>query len=1225
MYELNSLAAAMYAELDILCAVIILMAGIVASLYFKFIKKKVKPVIKVIGLLYIIFLLVDAFWVIGEYKRTISVSLSCFYNAVYFIALIAAAALWLIYTARRLEYKWSGSKWFLISVSIPALAICFLAASAIKTQLLFYINEQIKYDRGPMFFLFPVVNYGYMLISAALCFVRAFDKSEERETRITALVMAAYSVPILAAGLSQTVTGVNFSCLGYTVSVIILFAFKIIQMAMSHKKTIALEESERKEASSLISSLNEDYSELLLVNLTTGDEVAYRLDEDIRRRIIPDTKNVFEKASAFADSFIIPEDRQKYIDAMDIDKIREGIKNNKPYIIRYRSGFKGDLEWYETRIVHHDSEDNSEWAVFGLRNCTSEVEEAQHRAEELREIEQKKALEERYNIISILSENYTGLFYVNAGDKTVEVLATTEETRSIIDKGKYDEKYVSEAIEKFSQLYVHPDDRRFIAEINSCESLRRILSGTKQYRLVFRRKSGDDYKYCQLDIGKSENAEDEANNIAVGFTEVDAQYRSQLSKERYLAVIMGIADDFESIEYVPILENKLDDAAEQIRTSERFIREIPEIVDEPIYTKRLDLMLNKVSYGPDRDKFYDETRRETILEHLEKENVYFVNVRAEFDGKDEYFQFKFAADRNPEGKIIGFMVGIHSIDNEFKRQMELREGVEKLVGLQTEELAEKNKALYKTNEKIIALLGGLVEGRDEVSGRHIQRVKRFTNVLACAVMKNLPEYDLNMNRVNLITIVSPLHDIGKIAIPDQILNKPGKLSEEEFEIMKTHCEKGSEMLSPLADNWDEEYANACLEICFSHHERWDGSGYPRGLEADEIPISAQIVAIADCFEALTSKRPYKDAIDAEKSFEMIVNGECGAFSDKLIECLKECRDEFIEAAYLDEEFNVVTLPYRENGKIKKVFDNMHILIADDEELSREINREILEAEGGIIDTAQNGTEAVKMAKENIYDFILMDVVMPEMDGIDAIKEIRAFEKDKKLRSVPIVAITADGTGLRAEECLDAGANDCIGKPLVISELSGIIIACMKENSSAMEKKLKRTIKIANTDTLTQVKNIAAYTDKIAQLSNEIASGDLPEFAIVISDINNLKQENDTYGHDVGDIYIKNCCKILCTVFDHSPVFRIGGDEFAVVLQGRDYRNKDGLMIQMETMVKHSQNIKTSESGKASFAAGIAVYSPETDSSVSDVIKRADASMYRNKKAMTKKGRARALF
>ncbi len=137
-----------------------------------------------------------------------------------------------------------------------------------------------------------------------------------------------------------------------------------------------------------------------------------------------------------------------------------------------------------------------------------------------------------------------------------------------------------------------------------------------------------------------------------------------------------------------------------------------------------------------------------------------------------------------------------------------------------------------------------------------------------------------------------MHDVGKIAIPDKILLKPGKLTRDEFDVMKSHTTKGCKIIKQLEFVDDKEFYNNCFDICRFHHEKYDGNGYPDNLKGDEIPISAQIVSIADVYDALVSERVYKSAYSSEKAYDMILHGECGMFNPKLIECFKMVRGEF---------------------------------------------------------------------------------------------------------------------------------------------------------------------------------------------------------------------------------------------------------------------------------------------------------------------------------------------
>lgn len=193
----------------------------------------------------------------------------------------------------------------------------------------------------------------------------------------------------------------------------------------------------------------------------------------------------------------------------------------------------------------------------------------------------------------------------------------------------------------------------------------------------------------------------------------------------------------------------------------------------------------------------------------------------------------------------------------------------------------------KNNQMMISILSHIVEFRNGESGKHVLHINILTGLLLDKLTQKSDKYFISGNEQYLITTASALHDIGKIGIDEKILNKPGKLTAEEFEIMKQHTVIGEEMLKNLEFYQDEELVRYAREICRWHHERYDGRGYPDGLVGDEIPIAAQVVSMADVYDALTSERVYKKAFSHEKAMEMILNGECGTFNPLLLECLQE--------------------------------------------------------------------------------------------------------------------------------------------------------------------------------------------------------------------------------------------------------------------------------------------------------------------------------------------------
>ena len=204
-------------------------------------------------------------------------------------------------------------------------------------------------------------------------------------------------------------------------------------------------------------------------------------------------------------------------------------------------------------------------------------------------------------------------------------------------------------------------------------------------------------------------------------------------------------------------------------------------------------------------------------------------------------------------------------------------------------LKKQEERIKSSNERVIDTIATIVEFRSMESSYHLKRIKGFVRILALTAMNNYPELGLNPHMVDVITQASAMHDIGKISVPDSVLLKPGRLTNEEFEVMKSHTTRGSEVIEMLKDVQDKEYYEICLDICRHHHERYDGGGYPDGLKGEENSIAAQLTAISDVYDALVSDRVYKSAYPVDKAYEMIKNGECGVFSPKILACFEFAR------------------------------------------------------------------------------------------------------------------------------------------------------------------------------------------------------------------------------------------------------------------------------------------------------------------------------------------------
>ena len=266
--------------------------------------------------------------------------------------------------------------------------------------------------------------------------------------------------------------------------------------------------------------------------------------------------------------------------------------------------------------------------------------------------------------------------------------------------------------------------------------------------------------------------------------------------------------------------------------------------------------------------------------------------------------FFVTADTSNETLVRGFENGIvdriekpfnpYVIKCRIQNSIELydyRINLEKRVKEQTEEIERKSQELKEANASIIDALSTAIEFRDSESGEHVCRIRQITKTLLIELEKQVGNKWYAHEEIENISAASTMHDVGKISVPDYILNKPGKLTAEEFEIMKEHTVNGCKILDSIDMIKCSPMYKYYYDICRSHHERWDGRGYPDGLVGDMIPISAQIVSVVDVYDALTSKRVYKPPYSHEKAVDMILNGECGKFNPDIIECLKNCHME----------------------------------------------------------------------------------------------------------------------------------------------------------------------------------------------------------------------------------------------------------------------------------------------------------------------------------------------
>lgn len=296
-----------------------------------------------------------------------------------------------------------------------------------------------------------------------------------------------------------------------------------------------------------------------------------------------------------------------------------------------------------------------------------------------------------------------------------------------------------------------------------------------------------------------------------------------------------------------------------------------------------------------------------VLEHMKKEDMLddipVIVISAESDA--EYVEKAFQMGVTD---YIGRPFGVTTVKRRVSNVLMLFAKQSRIVGMVEDATYEREKS----NNMMLEVLSHIVEFRNGESGLHVMHMSIIVEILLKRLMQKTQRYDLSYSDIVKISTASSLHDIGKISIPEHILSKPGRLTKEEFEVVKLHTALGASMLQGVMLNHEDPLLRLAHDICRWHHEKYDGNGYPDGLKGDDIPIAAQVVSIADAFEVLISKRSYKEAYPHEVAVQMIVNGECGVFNPLLLECLIEAEQE------LTYELSVNSSEYRSRKIVNRM-------------------------------------------------------------------------------------------------------------------------------------------------------------------------------------------------------------------------------------------------------------------------------------------------------------------
>lgn len=529
-----------------------------------------------------------------------------------------------------------------------------------------------------------------------------------------------------------------------------------------------------------------------------------------------------------------------------------------------------------------------------------------------------------------------------------------------------------------------------------------------------------------------------------------------------------------------------------------------------------------------------------------------------------------------------------------------------LIDLVSQQVYEKEK----NNELMINILSHIVEFRNGESGLHILHVNTITEALLKSLVKKTDKYKLNYNDISTIVIASSLHDIGKISIPDKILNKPGRLTPEEFEIIKSHSETGANMLSSMTEYLDEPLIAAAHDICLYHHERYDGRGYPKGLSGDDIPISAQVVSIADVYDALTSERCYKKAIPHKEALKMIKNGECGCFNPILLECLDDVSD------YLEKELKVNSASKRNLNDVKKI--TSELLVKNEfSETSNTINYleqerikyEFFASISHEIQFEYTASPAILTISDWCAEkFNLPVVIVNPMKNQKLIsfisqntlelfkKEILKTTSDSPVSQFTIEIEIDNEPRLHRAYCRTNWSYD--NEPRVISVIGKIVdIDDEYQKMQSLEKK-------AAMDTLTSLYNHKHAKGLISKLLNNTDKN----YALILFDMDNFKDANDNHGHMFGDSVLKAVADTLTKASRKEDISaRIGGDEFMIFIEYHDIN----ILKNIVNRIHSTLNSIKCGTYDVMISAGIAT-TEQTGYNYDNLFNNADCALYYSK-------------
>lgn len=831
---------------------------------------------------------------------------------------------------------------------------------------------------------------------------------------------------------------------------------------------------------------------------------------------------------------------------------------------------------------------------------------------------QKEFYEYLRLLVRALGKNNTAIFFCNLSKNTYQELNIENSTiQTQQQQGKYES-----LIHAISESIPEGKNRSTFLKIFCKDSLIK-LSEKGDERISFK------YPYFEPN-GKTHWVETEAIFVKSSSGDflsilisknIDAEKLKEIENKKNQLVLSFLASEYSSVYYVDLAK----DEVFPFSVSHRIDKMIGgELKKNPSYSQAVSLYVERGTLQADKKLLLNYLSDSYLEKQFSISDRFTQTYRNE---QNKYCEMKCVSVGDyskTKQALIGFAVKDEEIRKELKYQKDLQIAKEK-----AEKANEaKSEFLSRMSHDIRTPINGVI-GMTELAKKNINNQQKIEECLE----------NITTSSYHLLSLVNDILDLNHIEHNKiEIAHKPmnilsfadGCLSIISGQLINRKIKLISEL-----ENFefpyilgDELHLRQAIVNILGNAVKFTDDGGKIYFRIKQIANGAKTVTYQFQIEdtGIGMSKEFLQHIWENFSQESIVPHENYRGSGLGMPIAKSLVELMGGTIYVESELNkgsifTVEVPFAIDDKTAAIhyeqenhpeqnLKDVRILLADDNPINLESEKGLLEMEGAKVTTASNGLEVLNIFKDspqNSFDAILIDIIMPVMNGLQATKEIRKLQH-ADASTIPIIAITANAFEEDIRNSMNAGMNAHLIKPLEMGKVIKTLLSCIRMRSVNQAEKLKTALNQANRDELTRVGNRASFIHKQEKLMEDVKSGNIKEFAVCMCDVNNLKITNDTLGHEAGDKLLIDSCKIICSTYVHSPVFRIGGDEFAVFLYGQDYKNRDKLL-------EHFNNQLTDS---VSVALGMAVYNPEKDSNVADVTKRADEQMYLVKKAMKNK-------